>query len=173
MMGLTAMAAMAALAGCDGDQQALQVWMDETRRNTPPVHEIIAEPKRFEPFRYQAATQVDPFSTAKLQGAIEKLAARNLSGLKPDTARRREPLETFPLESVKLVGNLQQGKVNVALVEVEKLVYQARVGNYIGQNFGKVTRISETEVNLKELVQDAVGDWVERETSLRLQESTK
>ncbi len=165
--------ALALLGACAGNhQQELQAWMDETRRETPPMRETLTEPKRFQPFRYEPGAAIDPFSHAKLQGAIEKLAARN-GGLRPDLSRRREPLESFPLENVKLVGHLQQGPLNVALLQAEKLVYQARVGNYVGQNFGKITRISETEVSLKEMVQDAVGDWVERETSLRLQESNR
>lgn len=164
-------AALVTLAGCGDDQHELQAWMDETRQATPPIRDKIAEPKRFEPFRYEPGTQADPFSPAKLHGAIEKLAARKSTGPKPDLERRREPLESYPLENLRLVGHLQQGKLNVALLQAEQLVYQARVGNYAGQNFGKIVRISETEVALRELVQDAAGDWVERETSLRLQEN--
>jgi type IV pilus assembly protein PilP len=168
------LAIAAAIAGCDSNhERELQAWMDEARRTTPPIRETLTEPKRFQPFRYQPGDAPDPFSQSKLLGALEKAAERSASGLKPDLTRRREPLEAFTLETLRLVGHLQKGDVNVALLQAEKLVYQVRVGNYIGQNFGRVIRISETELGLKELVQDAVGDWIERETSMRLQESTR
>jgi|APFre7841882724_1041349.scaffolds.fasta_scaffold112275_2 type IV pilus assembly protein PilP len=165
--------AVALLAGCDSGHQELQSWMDETRRNTPVVRETIAEPKKFEPFRYGANTDIDPFSLGKLKVGIASLPSRSGNGLQPDLSRRREALEAFPLDNLKMVGNLVQGRSNVALLQAEAMVYQARIGNYVGQNFGQITRISETEVALKELVQDAAGDWVERETSLRLQETKK
>ena len=157
-----------ALAGCDVDRTELQTWMDETRRNTSPVTEKITEPKKFEPFRYQAEDQIDPFSLTKMKvGAAA--AARAGGGLQPDTTRQREPLESFPLDNLKMVGNLQQGGSHVALLQADTSLFQVRVGNYVGQNFGRVLKISDSEVAIREIVQDAAGDWVERDTALRLQ----
>lgn len=166
-------AGSAALGACTGEQRELREWMDEVRRNTQPIRETIAEPKRFEPFRYDEQGQIDPFSQVKLTAALDRLSQRAASGPRPDLDRRREPLESFPLESIHLVGNLSNGRANLALLQVDTVVYQAGVGSYAGQNYGKITRVTENEVTLKELVQDAAGDWVERETSLRLQESKK
>lgn len=167
---LAAVASTLALAGCDAGRGELQQWMDETRRSTPPVTEKIAGPKKFEPFVYQAATETDPFSLAKMRVSGPTIAGRQGgAGLQPDTARRREPLEAYPLDNLKMVGNLRQGAANVALLQADAALHQVRVGNYIGQNFGRVLKISDAEVAIRETVQDAAGDWVERDTALRLQ----
>ncbi len=83
--------------------------------------------------------------------------------------RPREPLEAYPLESIKFVGSLSQSKQTHAIVQVDGALHQVKVGGYMGQNFGVVTKISETEMNLRELVQDPGGDWVERMSTLHLQ----
>ena len=90
--------------------------------------------------------------------------------LRPDMDRRREPLESYPLESMQMVGILMQGRNTHALIKANNALHQVKVGNYMGQNFGVVTQITETEVTLRELVEDVYGDWVERITPLTLQE---
>ena len=160
-----------ALAGCDSGTDELRTWMDETRRTTPVVIEKVPPPKTFEPFRYAAAADVDPFSLTKMKVGV--VAGKPGGGLQPDTKRPREPLEAFPLDSLKMVGNLRRGGSFVALLQADTVLHQVRVGNYIGQNFGRVLRISDSELAVRELVQDAAGDWVERDTALRLQETTK
>jgi type IV pilus assembly protein PilP len=162
-----------ALTACDADRQDLQTWMDETRRNTPTVSDKIAEPKRFVPFRYESTGELDPFSLGKLKVGLSSVPGRAGSGLKPDTTRRREPLESFPLDNLKMVGNLRNDSAHVALLQADTALYQVRVGNYIGPNFGRVLKISEAEIAVREIVQDAAGDWVERDTALRLQETTQ
>lgn len=159
-----------ALSACGSDKNELMAWMAEVRNNTPPIKDTIPEPKRFEPFRYENLAQTEPFSARKLQAAFDKLQLRSKNGVTPDINRRRESLESYPLETIKMVGHLSNGKNNFALLQVESLVYQAKVGNYAGQNYGVITKVSESEIKLKELVQDAAGEWVERETALRLQE---
>jgi type IV pilus assembly protein PilP len=162
------------LAGCAEDVSELQTWMDETRANTPRRTGRIPEPKRFVPFRYEARSDVDPFSDAKLQVALARFSDRNKGGITPDLKRRREPLEAYPLDAIRLVGHLHRSSTGaVALLEADKVIFQAKVGSYLGQHYGRIVRISETEVGLKELVQDAAGDWVERDTSLALQEAKK
>ena len=164
----------AALAGCSDDSHGLQAWMDETRAAAPRRVARIPEPKRFEPFRYEARAGEDPFSKTRLQGTPTGVPARNKGGLSPDTNRRREPLEAFPLDTIRLVGHLYRASTGpVALLEADKVVFQARIGSYVGQHFGRITRISETEVAIKETVQDAAGDWVQRDISLALQEPKK
>lgn len=170
MKRLLMMAAVLALAGCSNDQSELRAWMQEVRANTKPVQERIEEPKRFVPFRYEDVAQVDPFSPEKLATVLEGPQRAGAGGLKPDLNRRREVLESYPLDTIRMVGHLANGRQNHALLQVDKTVYQAHVGNYAGQNFGVITRISENEVLLRELVQDAAGDWVQRESTLRLQE---
>lgn len=79
-----------------------------------------------------------------------------------------EPLEAYPLESLKYVGVMTR-KISYALIQVDGALYQVRTGNYLGQNFGVITQISESEIVLKELVQDSASDWIEKESSLLLQ----
>lgn len=147
--------------------------MEQVRSTTQPIRDTIAEPKRFEPFRYDDVALIDPFSPGKLQAAYDRLVQRAKGGITPDLNRRREPLESYALESIQMVGHLSNGKQNFALLQVQSLIYQAKVGTYAGQNFGLITKVSENEVKLKELVQDAAGEWVERETALQLQEGSK
>jgi type IV pilus assembly protein PilP len=161
------------LSGCDDGRRDLQSWMEETRRNTPLVRETVSEPKAFTPYRYAAAGEVEPFSLAKLKIDLSLPPPGRSNALMPDLQRPREALEAYPLDVMKMVGNLRQGPSTVALLQIESQVHQVRVGNYLGQNFGRVVRISDGELGLKERVQDAAGDWVERDTSLRLQEGKR
>jgi type IV pilus assembly protein PilP len=91
----------------------------------------------------------------------------------PELVRRKEALESFPLDAMAFVGSLVRTGQPVALVKVDTLLYQVRPGNYLGQNYGKVTKITETEVTMREIVQDAVGEWIERTATLQLQERSK
>jgi type IV pilus assembly protein PilP len=157
------------IAGCSGEQSELQAWMDQETRSVQPQVQKVTEPKPFEPYRYENASQVDPFSSVKLTVALDRLQ-KSKGGLKPDMNRRREVLENYPLENIRMVGHLANGKAAFALLQAENVVYQAKIGNYLGQNFGVITKMNDGEVKIKELVQDATGEWTERETALRIQE---
>jgi type IV pilus assembly protein PilP len=100
-------------------------------------------------------------------------AVSNAGLVAPELARRKQALEAFPLDSMALVGSLVQAGQPVALVRVNNLLYQVRQGDYLGQNYGRVMKINETEVALRDIVQDAVGEWIERTASLQLQERSK
>lgn len=170
-----ALLALPVLAGCgDGGVQEVKQWMEQVRRETPVSVQKISEPKKFTPFVYAAKDEVDPYSPMKLSAALAKLQAAKSSGaLKPDLDRRKEALESFPLDTIVMVGTLEKPGLSYALLRVDKAVFQAKVGNYVGQNFGMITRIAETEVEIKEIVRDAAGEWVERKAKLELQESKK
>jgi type IV pilus assembly protein PilP len=164
------------LAGCgSSDEEALRQWMSEQRAQTKPSVTPIPEPKRFVPQAYQQDGAVEPFSNQKLTQALRQAAAHpgNMALIAPELNRRKEPLESFPLDAMSMVGSLNKAGQRVALVKVDNLLYQVRTGGYLGQNYGKVTRISETEVTLREIVQDAAGEWIERAASLQLQERSK
>jgi type IV pilus assembly protein PilP len=162
------------LSGCgDGGVQEVKQWMDEVRQQTRSIVPKLAEPKKFTPFTYSAKSQVDPYSPAKLSVALAKLQANTGNGIKPDLDRRKEALEAYPLDIVVMVGTLEKPGLSYALLQIDKSVFQAKVGNYIGQNFGMITRITDSEVQLKEIVRDASGEWVERKAKLELQESKK
>ncbi len=163
----------ATLAGCSiGDQDELKQWMAEVRRDMRPTVQSIPEPKKFEPYVYSSIAMMDPFNRGKIDAAIAKAQSRGASsGVHPDLDRRREPLEAYPIDTIRMVGTLVRGNNRVALLQVDRSVYQAVVGNYAGQNFGRITSINEGEVTLKESVQDASGEWTERTSTLQLQES--
>jgi len=165
------------LAGCGASgQQELQAWMTQQRAQTRPRVEAIPEPKRFTPQAYTEASAIDPFSPQKLVQALRRdsgLSAASSALVTPEMARRKEPLESYPLDAMTLVGSLVRQGRPVALVRIDNLIHQVRPGMYLGQNYGKVIRVTETEVVLREIVQDAVGEWVERTATLQLQERSK
>jgi type IV pilus assembly protein PilP len=162
------------LSGCgDGGVQEVKQWMDEVRAQTKSIVPKIAEPKKFTPFAYSAKSQVDPYNPAKLSVALARQQANSGNGIKPDLDRRKEALEAYPLDTIVMVGTLEKPGLSYALLQVDKTVFQARVGNYVGQNLGMITRITDSEVQLKEIVRDAAGEWVERKAKLELQESKK
>jgi type IV pilus assembly protein PilP len=159
------LAAAVLLAGCGGDShQDLRNWMAEQGKGQKGRLDPLPQIKPYEPFAYNAYDLPDPFKPRKIE------PQKGSSKLAPDLTRRREPLEAYPLEALTMVGTLERGKASYALVRTpERDIYQVRPGNYMGQNFGVVTGITENDVKLKELVQDGSGDWTERSTTLNLQ----
>jgi len=165
------------LGGCGFSQDDdLQQWMTDLRATTKPHVTPLTEPKQFLPQAYSMDPGVEPFSAVKLTQALRKDSnqlASNAALIAPEMARRKEPLEAYPLDTMAMVGSLDKKSEPTALLKVDSLLYQVRVGNYLGQNYGKITRISESSIQLREIVQDTTGDWVERTTSLELQEVKK
>jgi type IV pilus assembly protein PilP len=166
-----------ALAGCGASgEDELRQWMSDQKSQAHAKVSKISEPKLFKPESYSQVGTIDPFSNQKLTQALKKESsqvAANGGLIAPELARRKEALETFPLDAMVLVGSLNKAGQPVALVKVDNLLYQVRPGNYLGQNYGRVTKIAETEVTLREIVQDAVGEWIERTATLQLQERSK
>lgn len=160
-----------ALTACDGgEQQELRAELGTLTKDLRGKVEPLPVVKPYEPLPYAAFDLADPFGPAKIILAT-KGKAQGGNGLGPDLNRPKEPLEAFPLESLKMVGVLQQAKHTFALVKADAGLYRIRVGNYLGQNFGVVTKINGGEIFLRELIQDASGDWTERDSSLMLQEA--
>jgi type IV pilus assembly protein PilP len=165
------------LAGCAGSgEEELQRWMQEQRNQAKPNITPIPEPKRFTPQDYVVDVGAEPFSNQRLTQALRQESASatsNAALVAPELSRRKEPLESMPLDSMKMVGSLNRGGQLVALVKVDNLLYQVRPGNYLGPNYGRITKVSETEVLMREIVQDAAGEWIERAATLQLQERSK
>ncbi len=169
-----ALAGTCLLAACGlSDESEIQTWMADQRKAMRPTAQKVEEPKEFAPYAYEPHGQVDPFDPQKILMVVARQREErgSASAIKPDLERRREVLEGFPLDQIRMVGMMRRGGNNVALLETDGATHMVRVGNYVGQNFGLVTRISETEVVLKEIYQDAAGEWVERPQKLELQES--
>jgi type IV pilus assembly protein PilP len=166
-----------ALVGCvSSKEDDIREWMVQERNATKPHVAAINAPKQFIPEPYTNAAAIEPFSNLKLTQALKRdssQAASNAGLVAPELARRKEPLEAFPLDAMALVGSIIKAGQPVALVKVDNLLYQVKLGNYLGLSFGRVTKITETEVTLREIVQDAVGEWIERIATLQLQERSK
>ena len=128
----------------------------------PPLPEV----KPYEPYTYAAFDLIDPFKPRKIEPP-----KGGGGGIAPDLTRRREPLEGYPLESLRMVGTLQQKKDMFALVRApDNTLFRVKSGNYLGQNFGRIVDISESSIRLKEIMQDGSGNWEEKDQVLQLQE---
>jgi len=165
------------LSGCgSSDQEELQEWMTQQRNATKPRVDPLPEPTKFSPQPYGQESSIEPFSNQKLTQALRResnQATANAALIAPELSRRKEPLEAYPLDAIVMVGSLIKVGQPVALVRVDNLVYQARVGNYLGQNYGRITKVTETDLALREIVQDAAGEWIERTATLQLLEGSK
>jgi type IV pilus assembly protein PilP len=156
------------VSGCGNEShQDLRAWMAEQGKNAKGKIDPLPQVQPYEPFAYNAFDLPDPFKPRKIEPA-----RGTTSTLAPDMTRRKEPLEAFPLESLSMVGTMQQGNTMFALVRTpEKDVFQVRPGNHLGQDYGVVTAITDGEIKLKELVQDSAGDWSERMSALQLMQA--
>lgn len=154
------------LAGCGGDEgDDLDKFMASAANDMGKGVEPLPEVLPYSPLEYNAdGTLTDPFRARK---ALSKDGA-----LQPNTNRPKEALEAFPLESLKYVGSLSKNKSTYALIRTpDNTIQQVKAGNYVGPNFGLVTQINESDIVVKEIVQDDLtGDWVERNASINLQE---
>jgi type IV pilus assembly protein PilP len=169
MKRLLLLVCCACLSACSGESSHddLIQWMTEASRDLKGKLPPLPQVKPYEPVAYDAGNLTDPFKSSRV--IPERVSGGGGKG--PDPTRQREPLEAYSLESLKYVGVITtQEKEWIAIIRADTALYQVRSGNYLGQNFGVITGINESEVVLKELVQDAAGDWVERVSSLLLQE---
>jgi type IV pilus assembly protein PilP len=165
------------IAGCGvSGHEELQQWMVEQRNAAKPKVDPLPEPTKFSPQAYGQESLIEPFSNQKLVQALKRDANQstaNAALITPELSRRKEPLESSPLDAVVMVGSLTKTGQPVALVRVDNLIYQVRAGNYLGQNYGRVTKVTETSLTLREIVQDAAGEWIERTATLQLIEGSK
>ena len=161
------------VVACSGDQDELQQWMEQQKREVKPSVQPLSPPKKFVPQPYSAVTGVEPFSAQKMTVALKQEARQPNSLLTAEINRRKEPLEAYPLDSMTMVGSVLKQGHPYALLKVDNLLYQVKLGDYLGQNYGKITKITETDISLREIVQDAAGEWIERTGSLQLQEKAR
>lgn len=154
------------LTACGGsDTEDLQSFMADTAKEMQGKVEPLPKVMPYAPFDYAAFDLPDPFKPRKLT------PTGGGGGLQPDMNRPKEPLESYSLETLKMVGVIsKKGRMNAVVATPERGIYHVRAGNYIGQNFGLISKITDTEITLKEVVQDSAGDWAERTSTLTLQE---
>lgn len=152
------------LTACGDSNDDLREFVKNSGKGLHPKIAPLPQVKSYEPYNYQAFDIPDPFKPRKLKQS-------GGGGLQPDVNRPKELLENYPLENLKMVGVIQQGKVFIGVIKTpDNNLYQVKVSNHMGQNYGKIAQISDSEILLKETVQDTSGDWIERENHIQLQE---
>jgi type IV pilus assembly protein PilP len=151
------------LAACNS-QGDLHAWVAQVKARKGAPLPPLPVVKTFESFIYQDQDKRDPFEPAPPQAGIS-----NTAGPHPDQNRPRQPLEAFPLDSLKMVGTIgAKGSIEALIKDPQGVIHQVHVGDYMGQNYGHVTGVSEDQVDLVELVPNGSGGWMERDASVAL-----
>lgn len=173
-MALVVMAGLI-IAGCSGDQLGdLRNFVEAEKAKPGGRVEPIPEVKPFDSFTYHPAGRKSPFEPWGLSSGVTKASNTSKGGLHPDMNRRRETLESFPLDTLRMVGTLAQKNEVWAIVKApDGLVYRVKRNNYLGQNHGRITKITEDKVELVEIVPDGLGGWQERRASLVLADKSQ
>lgn len=157
------------LSGCSGGMDDLRNFVEAERAKKPGPIEPLPQIKPYENFSYSAQELRSPFVADTPTAAAP--SGGSLSGVTPDLNRNLEHLESFPLDALDMVGTLTFDGVTYALVqEPEGSVNRVSVGNYIGQNYGKITAVTPSEIKLVEIVPDGLGGWMEREAAIALED---
>ena len=157
--------AFALMAGCTSGDADLKEWVAHEKAQKGSPIAPLPVLKTFETFEYTDQGMRDPFSPG-----LEEQQTSTTSGPQPDK-HPREPLELFALDSLKMVGTIGTGASIEGLIkDTEGTVHRVHKGNYLGQNNGKVVAVSETQINLVELVPNGTGGWMERQATVALPE---
>ena len=166
MKNFTVLTLLSLLAAC-GNGDDPRTFVASAGKDVRGKVEPLPEVKPYEPFTYAATDLPDPFKPRKLTPP----PGEGKGGTQPPRDHVKQILENYPLEGLKMVGTLQQNKMIFALVKTpDNNLYRVKQGNYMGQNFGIVTQVTDTEITLTEIVQDSGGDWTERATTLEMSE---
>jgi len=168
MLAVMVMGCAVLVAGCGSAQEDVQKWMNEQSTDMRGAVKPLPEIRIFPVVDYVAVNELEPFNAARIEPA--KLEKRRVSDPRLNPDRQREPLEAYPLESLKMVGVLGKGGSIHALIQADKALYQVHVGNFIGRDYGKVIAINQDSLELQELIEDLNEGWIERVTTVRLQE---
>lgn len=157
---------LSSLAGCSQDISELQSFIAQTKSAHVGSVDPIPQFKPYESFSYSAAELRDPFvSTVDL----DEDDTTKTSLLNPDSTRPREPLEVFPLDTLSMVGTLEQNAQQWGLIkDPQNIVHRVQVGHYMGQSEGRIIEIDESAIYLVEIVPDGIGGYIERDASIAI-----
>lgn len=159
------------LAACGGDMSDLEAFIAETKQAHHGEVDPIPEFPPYHTFEYEAVDVRDPFRPQTDIDSGTIAAESTYSGPRPEASRRREPLESFPVDALKMVGLLQQKSQTWGLVrDPDGTIHRVQPGNYAGQNHGKIIQVSETKIDIVELVPDGLSGWVNRGAQLAMAE---
>ncbi|MGI9303426.1 MAG: pilus assembly protein PilP [Gammaproteobacteria bacterium] len=159
------------LGGCGNDMSDLELYVDEVMTRKAPK---IEAPPLIEPYvavDYTTADARDPFDPSVIETPEEVERTQSNSGVQPPTDRTPEFLESFPLDSLRMVGTLSRGPTLWALVKTpDQTIQRVAQGNYVGQNYGKITQVTEATIDILEIIPNGSGGWEERQGSIALSE---
>ncbi len=160
------------LTACSNDDLSdLKKYITDVKARPKGTIEALPEIKPIEPFVFKPEGLRDPFKSTSESEEAEEMAVSIGNGIRPDTSRRKEELEAFPLDSLRMVGTVVMKSNLWGLVKAsDKTIYRVQVGNYMGKNYGKIIRILNDKIELMEIVPDKPGTWREQQTSLALTE---
>ena len=159
------------LAGCGREMRDLEDFVEEVKSREPPGIAPIPEVKPYQIYKYQASDQRDPFDATIFQAKIVEKIRKPNSSVSPDPNRTPEFLENFPLDTLRMVGTMEQRGSLWALIQTpEKTIQRISTGNYLGQNNGKVTEVSDAGLKIEEIIPDGFGGWRKRDGSIALSE---
>ena len=164
---------LSALGACTADNDELIQWMEQQHKEIKPSIAPIFPPKKFDPQAYLGVTGVEPFGSQKLIPVGGPANGKGSALLVAAKAHATQELESYPLDSMSMVGSLQQGGKAHALIMVESRLHDVKVGDWIGQNYGQITAITDSQITLRETVQDPTGEWIERTSTLQIQEKAR
>lgn len=157
---------MGLLTGCSNDLSDLEAYVDKVRQREPAPVEPIPTIKPYVRFIYPNHEN-DPFSLANVQREVVEPEAT--STVKVDENRAPEFLESYPLDSLKMVGTVRQNNELWALIQIPTgAIHRVHQGNYLGLNRGKITKIEEAKIDLLEVVENGSGGLKEQENSIAL-----
>jgi len=164
---------MALLTGCSNDDFSdLTRYLSEVKARPKEPIKPLPEIKVIEPFMFKPEGLRDPFKPPLEQPEqAEGIDVSAGSGIKPDTTRRKEELESFPLDGLRMVGTIDMKSNLWGLVKAsDGTIYRVKVGNHMGKNYGKIIRIVSDKIELMEIVPDKPGTWREQPASITLTE---
>lgn len=159
------------LTACGGDMSDLEQFIAETKQAHHGKVDPLPEFPPYQTFNYDAQNVRDPFRPQTDLNASSVVAESEYNGPRPEVSRRREPLESYPVDALKMVGLLQQRAQTWGLVrDPDGTIHRVQPGNYAGQNHGKIVQVSETKIDIVELVPDGLSGWVNRDAQLAMTE---
>ena len=163
---LAVAAAAAVLSACGGATDDLRAYIDEVKARPGGRPQALPQIQPAPQFVYQAANRRSPFTP----DAPQRRVGNNPNTIEgPDPNRVRELLEGFPLDSLAMVGTLADRRANYGLVQTaDGLVHRVTVGNHMGQNYGRIVAISDSAIQLVEIVSDGLGGYLERPAAIGL-----
>ncbi|NIP16812.1 MAG: hypothetical protein GWM87_00590 [Xanthomonadales bacterium] len=169
---LVAASAALALTACGNDMQELDQYIAGVHATPAQPIPPIPPVKTYTPYVYEGLTGRDPFRSSTSEGSDEVIPTGDSSGPRPDTARAREYLEQFELDTLSMVGTFaKEGNFWGLVRDPDGVVHRVEEGQYMGKNHGKITNIRDTELRLSELITDGMGGWLARDAQMALEGS--